>query len=402
MSVHRTAAAFVLALAAGVATAATTSTVVDLPTRGAVTQRFLHVRPDTPVANVVVLSGGSGVLNLQNDGTMTTTEARCGPVVRNRDAFAARGFALALVDRASDGSVRTYDDVLAVVRYMRARDDVPTWLVGGSSATLPLLQFATGYPAAEPLGLVVFSPDPVARATASPVVRPIAIVYHPADPFQYAAALYSALTSAPVRQGIELTGGTSSGCGYHLFAGLDAEFVTAVSGFIATHGPSLVPGATVATAIEFYNAGLDHYFLTHIAGEIAALDAGTTIRGWARTGQSVPVYATAQAGSSPVCRFYIPPAQGDSHFYGRGTAECDATGAANPGFVNEDPRFFHVMLPVAGNCPAGTRNVYRVFSNRRDANHRYMVERPLRDQMVGRGWLAEGDGPDLVVMCAPQ
>jgi len=25
----------------------------------------------------------------------------------------------------------------------------------------------------------------------------------------------------------------------------------------------------------------------------------------------------------------------------------------------------------------------------------------VRDQMVARGWLAEGDGPDLVVMCAP-
>jgi len=26
----------------------------------------------------------------------------------------------------------------------------------------------------------------------------------------------------------------------------------------------------------------------------------------------------------------------------------------------------------------------------------------MRDQMVPRGWIAEGDGPDLVVMCAPQ
>jgi len=31
-----------------------------------------------------------------------------------------------------------------------------------------------------------------------------------------------------------------------------------------------------------------------------------------------------------------------------------------------------------------------------------MTERATRDQMVGMGWLAEGDGPDLVVMCAPQ
>ena len=161
-------------------------------------------------------------------------------------------------------------------------------------------------------------------------------------------------------------------------------------------------GPPAALAIEFYNASLDHYFISHVAGEIAILDAGVTIKGWTRTGQSFNVYSAAGAGTSPVCRFYIPPGKGDSHFYGRGTAECDATGAANPSFVNEDSQFFHVLLPVAGNCATGTIPVYRVFSNRTDANHRYMVDRAIRDQMVNdRHWLAEGDGPDLVVMCVP-
>jgi hypothetical protein len=158
----------------------------------------------------------------------------------------------------------------------------------------------------------------------------------------------------------------------------------------------------VAAAVEYYNADLDHYFITHIVNEIALLDAGTTIKGWARTGQGFNVYAAAGAGLSPVCRFYIPPDKGNSHFYGRGTAECNGTAAANPTFFNEDPQFFHIVLPAAGTCPAGTRSVYRVFSNRPDANHRYMVDRALRDQMTGKGWLAEGDGPDMVVMCSPQ
>ncbi len=121
-----------------------------------------------------------------------------------------------------------------------------------------------------------------------------------------------------------------------------------------------------------------------------------------RTNQSFNAYPAAQSGTSPVCRFYIPPAKGDSHFYGRGSVECNATGLNNPSFINEDPQFFHVVLPTFGVCPAGTRAVYRVFSNRPDANHRYMVDRSLRDQMTGAGWLAEGDGPDRVVMCSPQ
>jgi len=59
-----------------------------------------------------------------------------------------------------------------------------------------------------------------------------------------------------------------------------------------------------------------------------------------------------------------------------------------------------VTLPVLGVCPAGTVNVYRVFSNRADANHRYMTDPAIRAQMVAAGRLAEGDGADLVVMCA--
>ncbi len=164
----------------------------------------------------------------------------------------------------------------------------------------------------------------------------------------------------------------------------------------APAGPALV------TLVEFYNSTLDHYFLTHVANEIALLDAGTTIKGWARTGQMFAAYGGAQAGTSPVCRVYIPPGKGDSHFYGRGTAECTATAAANPSFITEDPQFFHVALPAVGVCPQGTIPVYRVFSNRIDANHRYMISRELRDQMTAALWLAEGDGPDLVVMCSPQ
>ena len=154
------------------------------------------------------------------------------------------------------------------------------------------------------------------------------------------------------------------------------------------------------TVVEYYNASLDHYFITWIAAEQANLDAGNTPTRWVRTGYSFNVYTTAQAGASNVCRYYIPPGLGDSHFFGRGSVECNATGAAHPTFVLEDPNFMYVFLPAAGVCPAGTTPIYRVFSNRPDANHRYMTDRAVRDLMVTRGWLAEGDGPDLVVMCA--
>jgi serine protease len=161
------------------------------------------------------------------------------------------------------------------------------------------------------------------------------------------------------------------------------------------------PGTPVSL-VEYYNATLDHYFITWLPAEQANLDAGNTPTRWNRTGYSIKTFTTAQPGTSDVCRFYIPPALGDSHFFGRGTTECNDTAAAHPTFVLEDPAFFKMYLPVAGVCPAATTPVYRVFDARPDANHRYTTSRAVRDQMAAMGWTIEGDGPDFVVMCAPQ
>ena len=66
-------------------------------------------------------------------------------------------------------------------------------------------------------------------------------------------------------------------------------------------------------AIEYYNAALDHYFVTALPDEIAKLDAGDFV-GWARTGQHITVYdpATPVPGMSPVCRFYGSPSPGST------------------------------------------------------------------------------------------
>ena len=165
---------------------------------------------------------------------------------------------------------------------------------------------------------------------------------------------------------------------------------------------ALAPPPATVDVVEYYNAALDHYFITWVPAEQANLDAGLTPTRWNRTGYGFKAYTTVQAGTSPVCRYYIPPGLGDSHFFGRGTVECTNTGAHNPTFVLEDPAFMQMFLPAAGTCAANTVPIYRVFSNRADANHRYMTDRAVRDQMVAKGWLAEGDGPDQVVMCAPQ
>ena len=168
-----------------------------------------------------------------------------------------------------------------------------------------------------------------------------------------------------------------------------------VAKFIAVTGPP-----APVTVVEFYNVSLDHYFITYVADEIAKLDNGT-FKGWARTGLSLKAFAAAQSGTAAVCRIYIPPGKGDGHFFGRDANECNGTMSKNPTFVLESAAFLYLHPPTLGNCGAGQVPVYRVFSNRADANHRYTTSRAVRDQMVGKGWLAEGDGADTVVMCAP-
>jgi len=164
------------------------------------------------------------------------------------------------------------------------------------------------------------------------------------------------------------------------------------------HAPRTAPVAR--WVYEYRHAVLDHYFITWMPDEMAALDAGTVIKGWARTGKVFRSFAGPAAEAADICRIYLPPERGDSHFFGRGTKECNDTMAAHPDFVLEESRFMAMRLPDVGTCPFGTVPVYRVFSARLDANHRYMTDRAIRAAMVANGWQAEGDGPDRVVMCA--
>jgi hypothetical protein len=157
------------------------------------------------------------------------------------------------------------------------------------------------------------------------------------------------------------------------------------------------------TSVEFYNAALDHYFISSLAPDIDALDTGR-FPGWVRTGESFRVFpsqAAGGAGVTPVCRIIIPPPFGDSHFFGRSVEECAGTLAKFPFMTQETAAAFFITLPTTGVCPAGTIPIYRVFSDRADANHRYMTNRDLRTQMAAMGWAVEGDGEDFVVMCAP-
>ena len=121
-------------------------------------------------------------------------------------------------------------------------------------------------------------------------------------------------------------------------------------------------GDSKVAAIEFYNAGFKHYFVSSNAAEIAKLDNGI-FPGWARTGQSFNVYTIASSAATPVCRFFtvaFPPTS--SHFYAPRGLGCEGTLTTDKWQYEGDVS--KVPLPVAnGNCPSGSIPVNRLYND---------------------------------------
>ncbi|MEO8346719.1 MAG: S8 family peptidase [Betaproteobacteria bacterium] len=248
-----------------------------------------------------------------------------------------------------------------------------TWNDGSTVATDPSYGYADG---------TSFSTPEVAGVAA------LMLAVNPAlKPAQIKALM--AQSASPFAVGSDCP---TKGCG----AGILNAF-GAVKAAQATMG---IP--PVASTVEYYHRGHDHYFMTASVTDIAALDSGV-FSGWARTGYVFNAYVAATPGFGPVCRFYIPPAWGDSHFYSAAQSDCEIAQATWPYFDYESPNVFFIALPdtSTGACPANTTPVYRAWNQRADTNHRYMTSLAVRATMIAAGWVAEGYGPNKVSMCAP-
>ncbi len=154
-----------------------------------------------------------------------------------------------------------------------------------------------------------------------------------------------------------------------------------------------VPAAGV---VEFYNATLNHFFLTANPVEAASIDGGGSGPGWERTG-----YTFKSGGPNAVCRFYGVAAAGgpNGHFYTADPTEC-AQVKNDPGWHFESLDFAITPAAAGGSCPAGLLPVYRAYNHRfaqHDSNHRITANLFAYQQQVAAGWTGEG-----VVMCAQQ
>ena len=162
------------------------------------------------------------------------------------------------------------------------------------------------------------------------------------------------------------------------------------------------PAAASGMVVEFYNTGLDHYFITADASEAAGIDQGSAGPGWSRTG-----YSFKSGGSTPACRFYGSQSPGpNSHFYTVDPGECDYLRQLQAITPSSQKRWNFESLNFAsspannGACSNGTVPVFRAYNNGYargvDSNHRLTSSATALQGVVARGWINEG-----VVMCAP-
>lgn len=268
-SLLRSIAAVILLLASDPARA-TDATLEQIVTPRGAKVSFILIQPPHPTATVLLFAGGGGALGLKSPTSMSWGGQNF--LVRSRQLFADANLSVAVVDAPSDQSggmsaifrmsAAHAGDIAAVAAFVRAKTNVPVWVVGTSMGTFSA---AKGALAAKGIdGLVLTStitraeprwkiaatyPDAVASMPLGNVRQPTLIVSHKQDacaitPAGDAPKLRSRLTGA-AKVDVEIVDGggppgASDPCQaltYHGYLKIEARVVNLITTFIKTHHP---------------------------------------------------------------------------------------------------------------------------------------------------------------------
>jgi hypothetical protein len=251
---------------------------LTLKTRPMTRQRFLWLTPPTPTAVVLLFPGQDGRIALVSHGdSLTLNEENF--LVRTRERFAEKGFAVAVIDTDKSGGIdedfRMSDEALtdidAVIRFARSRFSVPVWVIGTSKGTVSAAAVAAG--AANGVdstprdgagsiggskhqkidGLVLTSSRlNVTNVPLERIVVPVLIIAHSKDacgstPPWGAAQIARRLVSAPVHE-VQMFSefsfdkrGQRNKCGpfaAHGFFGAESSVLSAIASFISRQPPA--------------------------------------------------------------------------------------------------------------------------------------------------------------------
>jgi pimeloyl-ACP methyl ester carboxylesterase len=254
-----------VSLASGVARC---EALVRIDTRAGVSQAFLFQPHSRATASLILFAGGHGNLGLHEEGGEPGMEwGRNNFLVRSREKFHAAGFNVAVVDapsdqKSSDGMLYGFrtgkphvQDIDAVIAWLRARADLPVWLVGTSRGTESAAWVAI-HSRASPAGLVLTSSmgaenqkgRAVTEMPLKQIAIPVLVVAHEDDECQVtppsaARTIVTKLKNSPRAELLMVRGGgkpQSRACkalSPHGFLGIEDQVLQAIIAFIRSAGP---------------------------------------------------------------------------------------------------------------------------------------------------------------------
>ncbi len=236
----------------------------QIPTRPGVTQPFLWEAPVAPKAAVILFAGGDGAVGVGVKDGQPFTKAGGNFLVRSRHKLADKGLFVVTIDAPSDQdgildpafrtSQKHADDVAALVAWIKAKINLPVWLVGTSMGTLSAANGAARLGAGID-GLILTSTVTKAgkKATAAfsgvlgsdldKVVVPVLVMSHRNDgcyitPPEANTDIIAALTASPRKEIRWIEGGLdpkSEPCqafAQHGYYGVEDQAVEAIASFI--------------------------------------------------------------------------------------------------------------------------------------------------------------------------
>lgn len=232
-------------------------------------QSFILIKPEKPVAAVILFAGGHGGLGLSGPASMAWGAGNF--LVRTHTQFAAQNFLVAVADAPSDqaGGMNAIfrmsgdhaGDIGAIAAYLKAQSNLPVWLVGTSMGTFSAARGAIDGKNID--GLILTSTitranpnwkianshaDGVASMALGQVKVPTLVVAHKQDacditPASDVPKLTRKLAGTKKVEVALLEGGSppqSAPCdakSQHGFLGIEGQAISRIAAFIKANGP---------------------------------------------------------------------------------------------------------------------------------------------------------------------
>lgn len=236
------------------------ASVTDIPLQDGRDQRVLLVRPAGQVRGTLVMfPGGAGNIDVQADGDIAHPDNF---LVRTRDAWIERGYAVVLVDAIDHRNLRGIRSnsayaVIAqtVIDFAKAETNAPVWVVGTSQGSIAAMNAASrarpgsisGVILTESVSVLGGSHETVFDADPQGVQVPALVVANDDDhckvaPPSMAASIAAAMTGTRadilrVRGGVTQSADACEALTPHGYLGIESEVIDGIASWMMRQRP---------------------------------------------------------------------------------------------------------------------------------------------------------------------